>query len=290
MKSIRELFLVISLAIPAIALAQSPAVIRSVTPSGGALTIAGDNFIQPRGRYDVLLGNMPLVPTSYTADTIVAPLPGPLAVGTYLLQLVPQRGNAIPGDEFAYVVAATGAKGDKGDKGDAGATGPQGPMGQTGLTGSTGLQGPQGLQGSQGIQGPMGFQGPQGPPGTTGQRMLTLRTDGNAAVHLQGNSVEFLRGTVNVTQPADLFYMFTGRAVWGGQPCIASVSVHTDLTPDVFFTAVNLNDTTNSALIVQGSVPVPGPRAVTVWAVAAGATNCHIFVAEPALTLMVLGN
>jgi hypothetical protein len=119
--------------------------------------------------------------------------------------------------------------------------------------------------------------------------MLTLRTDGNAAVHLQGNSVEFLRGTVNVTQPADLFYMFTGRAVWGGQPCLASVSVYTDLTPDVFFTAVNLNDTTNSALIVQGSVPVPGPRGVTVWAVAAGAPNCHIFVAEPALTLMGVG-
>ena len=137
------------------------AVINSVTESAGALTIRGANFIQVRGRHDVYLAGAPLAPTSYTNDTIVAPLPAALGPGSYLIQLVPQRYVTGEGDLFVYSIAAAGLKGDKGDAGATGAAGPQGPMGQTGLTGATGPQGP---VGPQGPTGPQGIQGPQGAP------------------------------------------------------------------------------------------------------------------------------
>ena len=174
--TVRKLVLaaLLAFAAPNIAWAQLAAVIRSVTPSGGVLTITGENFIQPRGRFDVLLGSIPLTPTSYTNNTIVAPLPGPLSVGTYLVDLVPQRGVSAAGDEFPYVVAAAGAKGDKGDKGDTGAQGPQGIQGAMGPQGAQGVPGPQGVQG---IQGSTGATGSQGPSGTTGMSSTTFRLD-----------------------------------------------------------------------------------------------------------------
>ena len=174
MKNIRTFVLATALAFgaPLVAWAQS-AVITSVTEAANIVTIRGANFIQSRGRFDVFLGTTPLAPTSYAIDAIVAPLPGALTPGSYLISLVPQRYVADDGDTFIFTLAATGAKGDTGATGPQGIAGPQGPMGQTGLTGNTGATGPTGPAGPQGPQGATGAPGQQGDAGTGGQSAVT---------------------------------------------------------------------------------------------------------------------
>ena len=135
------LAMTLALAMPGIASAQL-AVITSVTDTANVVTIQGANFIQPRGRFNVFFGTTQLAPTSYAIDTIVAPLPGALTPGSYLVALKPQKGVADDGDTFIFTLAGSGAVGPQGPQGPAGPQGPKGDKGDTGPQGPGAGTGP----------------------------------------------------------------------------------------------------------------------------------------------------
>jgi hypothetical protein len=246
---------------PGIASAQL-AVITSVTATANAITIHGANFIQPRGRFDVSLGTTALVPTSYTIDTIVAPLAGALVPGSYLVALKPQRGVADDGDTFVFTLAGLGA------------TGPQGPAGPTGP------------------QGPIGQTGPAGPSGTAGQRAITVRSSGGAETS-NNQYVDVMSASIDIaTVPADLLISFSqtsGIIAFTASRCFSAYALDLGSGPE--FGAGHfdtLQEVITDLRVTNGTTSWPITIAGTYTANLSGASNCGILYTNGILTLAVL--
>ena len=214
MKIVKTLLLMSALAActSGIVNAQS-AGITSITHAANVITIHGINFIQPRGRFDVLLGTTPLAPASYSNDAIVAPLPASITPGSYLVALVPQPFVTDDGDTFIFTLAAAGTKGETGAQGTQGIAGPQGSVGPRGPTGITGATGATGGSGPQGQPGPAGAQGRRGFAGNAGQRAASASFFGQQIATNSG-APQILNASVNVARlPADIVAVYKASVV-----------------------------------------------------------------------------
>jgi hypothetical protein len=210
----------------------------------------------------VFFGTTQLVPTSYTNDTIVAPLPGPLVPGSYLVALKPQRGVADDGDTFVFTLAAGGAKGDKGDPGIQGPQGIQGltgSTGQTGAKGDTGAAGAQGIQGLQGVPGLQGIPGLPGPSGNTGTYSTSTSMPSAAISPFAFVTVGTL--DVAVSQPSDVLVF--ASLLWAIDPptyCLLQMAVLNGV--DQYFAMSEMQRVGTTQ--VQQAFFVGAPRTVTI--------------------------
>jgi len=142
--------------------------ITSAYADGSNLFIVGKDFgvsSPPKVR----LGSFTLIPSSYTATTIVAPLPSSITPGSYALWVQTSiRDDSGQWTFFAVTLGDSGSQGPKGDPGPQGPAGPQGaigPAGPAGATGAAGAAGPAGPAGAKGDPGPQGAIGPAGADG-----------------------------------------------------------------------------------------------------------------------------
>jgi hypothetical protein len=121
--------------------------ITNAFADGSNLVIVGRNF-GVASAPTVLLGSFTLIPSSFTATQIVAPLPASIAPGSYSLWIRTSNRDDFGG--WSFIVVTLGAVGAPGPPGP---PGPKGDPGKPGAAGAPGEPGPRGAPGPPGLDG-----------------------------------------------------------------------------------------------------------------------------------------